>query len=163
MIAAIGPLLGEGHVGLSEVRGQPVGQWSYLDGMAMLDSTVLAHTRNPIPTIPPEAAAVAALIGRDTGSSGEAIAVALRGRARTRFFGEATGGATSSPMSITLSDGVQIQFAGGFFVDREGTVYRRGLDPDVAVDGRWWESPDAVLDAAVRWLAVEMQCFGESR
>jgi carboxyl-terminal processing protease len=93
MLAGIGPLLGEGD-DLGEfmnTSGHSV--WVYRSGTA---AEVENGKLNAYPSVAGEPyhvaglPNVAVLIDRSTGSSGEAIAVAFRGRADTRFFGQHT-------------------------------------------------------------------------
>jgi C-terminal processing protease CtpA/Prc len=99
---------------------------------------------------------VAVLIDRWTGSSGEATAIAFRGRAKTRFFGEHTQGASTANEVFALSDGAAMWLTIGVDADREGKQYMDGLDPDEAIPGAGEVVPDGrdpVLQAALRWLS----------
>lgn len=94
-------------------------------------------------------APVAVLIGRGTSSSGEAVAVAFRGRPRTRFFGAPTAGVSTSNEGFPLPDGGSAWITTSIDVDRTGTAYPAGLKPDEqAADG------DAAVQAALHWLAA---------
>ncbi len=94
-------------------------------------------------------APVAVLIGPGTGSSGEATAVAFKGRPRTRFFGQPTlGWYDSGVVQHYLSDGTMFAVAESLYADRTGHVYDGAIEPDVVVlkDG----DPMA---AAAAWLS----------
>jgi C-terminal processing protease CtpA/Prc len=98
---------------------------------------------------------VAVLIDRSTGSSGEAIAVAFRGRPHTRFFGEHTQGSSTVNETFALSDGASMWLTIGVQADRAGKQYPSGLAPDVAVpSGNAILPPaqDPVVQAALNWL-----------
>ena len=127
MLAGIGPILGDGEPGAALKGEGTMGTWYYEDGKAgwrndAKDSyyarTVGAAMR--LTGTPP----VAVLIDRDTGSSGEGIAIAFRGRPDTRFFGESTAGAATSTFPYTLSDGAQI-FRGLFQTRLRCSVQKR--------------------------------------
>jgi hypothetical protein len=158
MLAGIGPVLGEGE-DLGEffnTSGHSV--WRYRDGVAaeVDNGKVVAY-----PTVEgktyhlagmPE---VAVLIDRSTGSSGEAIAVAFRGRPHTRFFGEHTAGVATVNESFELSDGATLWLTVGVQADRTGRQYPNGLAPDVAIPGTNAILPpagDPVVQSALDWL-----------
>jgi carboxyl-terminal processing protease len=89
---------------------------------------------------------VAVLHDKDTASSGEAVAVAFRGRARARSFGQPTRGLSTANDSIALPDGAMLFLTVGVYADRTGATYGGPLEPDEAVPG------EAALDRAVSWL-----------
>jgi carboxyl-terminal processing protease len=98
---------------------------------------------------------VAVLIDHSTGSSGEAIAIAFRGRPRTRFFGEHTEGASTVNETFELSDGASLWLTIGVQADRTGRQYTSGLAPDVAIPGGNAILPparDPVVQSALDWL-----------
>jgi hypothetical protein len=99
---------------------------------------------------------IAVLIDRGTASSGEAVAVALRGQPRTRFFGRATHGQTTANEGFRLSDGANLVLATGIEADRTGRLYLSGLTPDVELPQE--EEPaksadsDPMIRAAAQWI-----------
>ena len=88
MLAGVGPILGEGEPGAALQEDGTQGRWFYEDGRAgwrndAKDPHYARTTRAPVRlTLSPS---VAVLIDRDTGSSGEGIAIAFRNRPDTRF------------------------------------------------------------------------------
>lgn len=160
MIAGLGPILGESD-DLGEfftTSGHSV--WTYRDGVASeIEDTgkKAAYPRvDGTPYKMKDTPAVAVLIDNWTGSSGEAVAIALRGRARTRFFGEHTQGASTTNEVFTLSDGASMWLTIGVDADRTGKQYLNGLNPDEMVKGS--DQPvspenDPVVAHAVKWLA----------
>lgn len=92
-------------------------------------------------------APVAVLIGPRTRSSGEAVAIAFRGRPRTRFFGASTAGLSTSNQGFALPDGGAAWITTSVDVDRTGMVYPSGLQPDETTPA----GGDAT-DAAAKWL-----------
>lgn len=93
-------------------------------------------------------APVAVLVGPGTASSGEAVAVAFRGRPRTRFLGAPTAGVSTSNEPFRLPDGGSVWITTSIDVDRTGLAHPDGLQPDEAAP-----AGDAAIDAALRWLA----------
>jgi carboxyl-terminal processing protease len=150
MLLAVGPILGNGRaIGFVAKDGKPVFV-SYRNGTL---GGVGVVSRSPVSVagikpVPP----VAVLTGLTTVSSGEAVAIAFRGRRDARSFGEPTGGATNSPQSYRLRDGASISVSADWDADRDGNVYRRAISPDVPVRGG-----DA-LEAAKHWLLSTDAC-----
>jgi len=92
-------------------------------------------------------AAVAVLIGRRTGSSGEVTAIAFEGRPNTRFFGENSAGLVTFNVPAALPDGARIMISSGWGTDRLHRSYRDAIMPDEATP-----RGQATLDAAIAWL-----------
>ena len=90
---------------------------------------------------------VAVLYDNQVGSSGEATAIAFRGRPRTRSFGVATCGVSTANQSYRLLDGSQLFLTVSTMADRTGTRYGGQLVPDEAIAGA-----DAQVARAVEWL-----------
>ncbi len=158
MLAGVGPLLGE---------SDDLGESFDSDGHSVVTyrNGVAAESENgkiyPYPAVagPPYKLAnvpnVAVLIDRSTGSSGEALAIAFRGRPRTRFFGEHTEGVSTVNEMFALSDGAVMWLTIGTQADRSGKQYPDGLAPDEFVDGgdkMLAPAQDPVVQAALRWL-----------
>ena len=158
MLAAIGPIAGEGDIGAFTNFAESVGStvWWYRQGIAGTreGEQETARTEVPeqlMPEIPPSSP-VAILTGPDTSSAGEAVAIALTGRPNTKVFGGQTAGWADANVAVPLSDGAILVFPAGYFADREGNVYPDGLKPDEAVD-----SGD-VISAAEQWLLDHAAC-----
>jgi carboxyl-terminal processing protease len=159
MLAGIGPVLGEGE-NLGEffnISGHSV--WRYRDGVAaeVDNGKVIAY-----PSV--EGGAyhlagmpdVAVLIDHSTSSSGEAIAIAFRGRPNTRFFGEHTQGSSTVNQTFPLTDGASMWLTVGIQADRNGKQYIDGLAPDEvfpAATESMRTSTDPVVLAALNWLS----------
>jgi hypothetical protein len=159
MIAGMGPILGESD-NLGEfftTSGHSV--VTYRDGVASeVEDTgnQAAYPRvDGTPYKMKDSPAVAVLIDNWTGSSGEAVAIALRGRPRTRFFGEHTQGTSTVNEVFKLSDGASMWLTIGVGADRTGKQYPHGLNPEEIVNGpNQPVSPenDPVVRHAVQWL-----------
>ena len=154
MLLSLGPLLGNGPlIGFTGRSGFRFSV-SYSDGVLSgggytASAPVLVPALSPTPPL-------AVLTGPTTASSGEAVAIALRGRQNTRSFGAATAGITTSAHSYRLADGALISFSVSHDVDRNGTVYTAPIPPDqpIATD-----LPDSTSEqAAEQWLLATPQC-----
>ena len=154
MLLAVGPILGSGRViGFTGGSGS-IGYVTYRDGLLSGGG----YTSRAAPTVPDFAPAppVAVLTSENTLSSGEAVAIAFRGRPNTRSFGSATGGATNSARLYLLPDGATIFLSTHWDVDRGGRVYKQSIVPDVLAPGRG--GIDDARRAAVKWLLSTSEC-----
>jgi hypothetical protein len=159
MLAGIGPLLSDTIVGGStSPRGKSF--WKYKEGVAALvheDGRVepLVTATAPV-TLRERVPAVAVLIDAGTGSSGEVIAVAFRGRPRTRFVGTPTAGVSTTNQGFRLPDGANMVITVGTYIDRTGASYGRPIEPDVLVrsplNGPSMLRGDPIVAEALRWL-----------
>lgn len=159
MLAGIGPVLGEGdHLGEFFTLDSH-STWKYRDGIAAeiedgKESAYPAVAGAPYKMV--GTPKVAVLIDRRTGSSGEAIAIAFRGRPETRFFGDHTEGASTANDVVKLSDGASMWLTVGVDADRTGKQYMEGFDPDEVIhlgDKILPDAQDPVLQGALRWLS----------
>lgn len=158
MLAGVGPILGEGLAGFFVDPDSIVTRWTYDDGVAFIEDTPFARADPyyvPADTLLP----VAVLTDAETASSGEAIAVAFRGRPLARSFGVPTYGVSTANAGFGLADGAVIFLTIAWQADRTGRVYGGKLDPDEVVEGEKTgdRATDAVLDAALTWLEA-MPC-----
>lgn len=160
MLAALMPLLGEGtQVSAVDGDGKFLHFWlrgrvagvTELDGkkieMLRLEKPIqqLRHQRGRTPRI-------AILIDGQTGSSGELVAIAFKGRPSTRFFGTRTAGASTSTEGFTLPDGANLVIATAVDVDRKGQRYPSGVLPDVTVLST--KGRDTELEQAIAWVSA---------
>jgi len=169
MLAGLSPLLGEGFA-IPAIAGPGM-----FDAVIKVEGDHLmgyptpdASEGMPMGTIPGGApppalagAPVAVLIDQVTGSSGEAIAVAFRGRGHTRFFGEKTFGIASGNQDVPLQDGVTLFVTIGLLKDSAGRTYPDGILPDEPVGagpGDPDDPDDAVVEAAKAWLSTQERC-----
>lgn len=159
MLAAAGPILGEGDVGAFVYRDGRRLEWSYRGGRALLDGRVLA--RGTDYQLKKQRPPVAVLTGRRTASSGEAIVVAFRARRNTRSFGQPTYGVPTANDDKRLSDGAVLGVMTALDADRAGRTYDGRIAPDHAVDNAPTpEDPnrDHTVQAALTWLRAQPAC-----
>ena len=148
MLGALSPLLGQ------ELWG------SFRDGTGHLTPWHTIFRVPPMVAFGPDLSVerVAVLIGPHTASSGEAVAVAFRGRPSTRFFGEPTAGLSTANRLFPLPDGSQIVLTVSVDVDRNGQEYGGKLQPDQLVSSDAVNGSDAAISAATAWLKQTGDC-----
>ena len=146
MLVAAGPVLGDGIAGAFVSPEGRRNEWGYAHGSAFLAGkpTVVGVDD---PARMPQARPVAVLTSGATKSSGEAMAIAFRGRPATRSFGAPTNGTPTANQLFRLSDGAVLVLTVSFMSDRTGRVYDEPIAPDVALD------PASAEAAALAWLA----------
>lgn len=158
MLGGLGPILGEGTAGYFVDPDSLLQEWSYEGGVATLDGASTSTVEAPY-TASPTAPRVAVLTDSLTASSGEAIAIAFRGRDDSRSFGGSTFGVPTANEGYFLSDGALLIVTVARMADRTGEVYAGEVLPDSIVEGAKTGEPatDAVLGAALGWLET-MPC-----
>ena len=159
MLAGIGPVLGESDRVGESLGTQTRFAWRYRDGSAA-EGSGRAKSSATVQGAAYRMAGtprVAVLIDGTTGFAGEGVAIAFRGRANTRFFGEHTAGFSSMTETTLLADGASLTLVTGVQVDRAGKLYFDGLDPDELVPAAAKMLPDdqdEVLQQALWWLSM---------
>ncbi|SDX45050.1 S41 family peptidase [Hymenobacter psychrophilus] len=155
MLAGIAPLLGDGHLGgFVDSNGKPEQQWYLRQGNFYVDSMQVTTLSNRCPTGRPDLPIAVLLSGR-TASSGEIVAISLKGRPATQFFGEPTYGATTANESYPVGGGAYLTIAGSQDADRTGAAYKSSLTPDMLISGgdNFTDlRQDAKVTAALQWL-----------
>lgn len=154
MLQAVGPMLGDGKaVGYRDRNGST--QWFAIENATLAGiGPAVAVTGRP-PRLRRPQPPVAVLTSRLTGSSGEGVVMAFRGRPDSRSFGEPTAGVPTGNAAYPLSDRAELHLTEGIGVDRTGAAYQARIQPDrpVATDWTRYGTPaDPVLQAATRWL-----------
>jgi C-terminal processing protease CtpA/Prc len=159
MLAVVGPILGDGKVGMFVDADGKKSVWSIKNGAPYEDgkSAGWGDSQPVTRSTPP----VAVLTGNRTASAGEAVVVAFRGRPDTRFFGERTNGVPTGNEAYRLSDGAMLILTEVRDADRTGRAYDAAIPPDEEIV----EDPrpvarhrDEVLEAAQKWLLKQAAC-----
>jgi carboxyl-terminal processing protease len=146
MLAGVGPIVGDGTAGFFvEPEGRPA-SWGYAGGAALQDGNVESRVTVPYELIRPSPR-VAVLTDRRVASSGEAIAVAFRGRPNTRSFGTGTCGLPTANENFTLSDGAILFLTVAVDADRTMTTYSTSIAPDEQI-----EDAGSLVQRAIAWL-----------
>ena len=160
------PLLGRGRVGGFRTRDGGEAYWTLEDDSASAGGVVALAARVPLPaggsagTRP-----VAVLLGVETASAGEAVAIAFRDRPDTRSFGWRTAGLTTANAGYALTDNARIALAVAEMIDRNGLRYTPYVRPDEETIAalrvhRVGRTVDVTRNAAVSWLAEMPACGG---
>jgi carboxyl-terminal processing protease len=151
ILAALGPVLGEGPAGYFGDSTGTLRPWGYTKGEAWLDGQTIAVAESPA-TSSTGTPRVAVLTDVGVVSSGEAIAIAFRGRPNTRSFGTATCGLSTGVNQIPLKSGGRLAVVTSVMMDRDKHAYGGVVDPDVPIADR-----TAAVRAAVEWLSRSRQ------
>lgn len=138
MLSGLEPLL----------RGQSLGFFQTRDGNRQAWRNKVPHAAAEVRSL--AEVPVAVLTSRRTASSGEAVALAFRGRPHTRSFGEATAGLSTANRGHGLRDGTLILLTGSVFLDRNGQGDGSPVEPDEGA--RDLLGSNRSQEAAVAWL-----------
>ena len=134
--------------------------WGYSRGAAWSEDSILTALPEGgfTPRIPHRPVAV--LIGPETKSAGEALAVALWGHG-SRTFGSATAGLSGGNSVYHLPDGALLALTEVLVASREGQVVQR-IEPDSSIgrarDNRRADVADEAVRAAIRCLSLQAPC-----
>jgi carboxyl-terminal processing protease len=94
--------------------------------------------------------ALAVLVGPQTGSAGEAVAIAFLSRSNTQLYGSVTAGFTTINSVERLSDGSILAVTTSQMRDRSGRSFPDGIDPgSLGKQGRSVPANEDALKAAI--------------
>lgn len=152
MILGVHNLLPSGKVGEFNVKKKE--DWLLKNNSFLVDTAVLA-TIVPRCTNRAQQLPVVILTSPQTGSSGEFLIMTFKGRRNTILLSSTTAGYVTVNSGFLISDTAYMNLAVGYGADKNGTVYKEALNPDVFVEG-----PDSFNDidkdmkvqAAIKWL-----------
>lgn len=162
-LAAVAPLLGEGHLGGFVYPDGRREAWTYEDEKIKWNDVVReesavnggvyrAKRLNPF---------VVLLVDRYTIAAGELVAVAFHGRPNVRIIGAPTGGVATLTDHTPLSDGAHLFVSGAYGFNSEGQVFDTPIQPDQLIGTDWRTlgtvEDDALTEAYV-WLAGQPAC-----
>jgi hypothetical protein len=154
MIAGLAALLGDGEfIGNADAGGR-------IENMSLLKNGNFSTADGGRATIEMKhnlsSAAIAVLTSNLTGSAGECVAVAFKGRGHTKFIGEPTAGFTignNGHWIIEAKAGIVI--AESAIVDRNKNIYYNNVQPDELIwGGDNFDDylQDKKVQAALKWL-----------
>ena len=169
-LAAAGPLLGEGRAGYfvdprgaadasaidsvaADTSGVAFAEFGYAAGRATAAGFGHAGVAGPT-RLPQRYPNVAVLIGPETKSAGEALAVAFKARPKARLFGAPTAGAATLLAYAELPDGSWLAYSSLVYADRTGRRHVPNVRPDVEASA----PPGRVPREATRWLRSRPEC-----
>jgi C-terminal processing protease CtpA/Prc len=146
MIAGLGPIVGEGTLGAFVDPDNQVAYWTYANGASTLAGATQVQVPSPYSLVTP-APRVAVLTDCQVASSGEATAIAFRGRPNTRSFGGPTRGISTANRTFPMTDGATLNLTVSTMADRNVTRYGVPVVPDEVVS-----DPSATVARAIEWL-----------
>jgi carboxyl-terminal processing protease len=159
MLSVVSHLMGDKKVaGTTNQNGHVTDWWELKQGDVYLDTTKLTyvgpHCLKREPAIP-----VAVLTSYFTISSGEIMTVAFKKRPHTIQVGDTTGGLVTNNHYYQVAGDTYLNLSVGYFADREGTVYKTGIQPDIYLRGDddfTNTTDDKKVKAALAWLQSEI-------
>jgi len=156
MIAGLSPLLGNGKfIGGANSEGVVVSMSVLENGKFYSEDGGAAKVINNCSKLSPKTTVVL-LTSNLTGSAGECVAVAFKGRKNTRFIGETTAGFTIGNNGHWIIDGkAGIVIAESAIVDRNKNIYYYNVQPDELIwGGDNFEDylQDKKIQAALKWM-----------
>jgi carboxyl-terminal processing protease len=148
MIVGLGPLFDAEEIGAFVDAGGSRLVWRYVDGQCIVGPGACLALDPPVISLQHRPTPIAVLLGPFTTSSREIAALAFRGQALTRSFGQPTQGLPTANEGFDLSDGAQILLTVAISTDRTGQRYDSALIPDVVVEG----ARETLCAIASEWL-----------
>jgi carboxyl-terminal processing protease len=158
MLRAVGSIFGDGRaVGYRDRDGAI--QWFAIENSTLVGAGPAVAAAERPPRVPGPRPPVAVLTSRLTGSSGEGVVMAFRGRPRTPQLRRAHRRRSHRERRLPVVGPRGAPPHRGHRVDRTGATYQTRIRPDrpVATDWTRYGTPaDPVVVAATRWL--EARC-----
>lgn len=146
MILGLSSLVGDGTLGYFITKENKV-PWLLENGKFGKNEIIQSYK---LKKINPK---IAILIGKKTGSAGEATVISFIGKNNVKLFGQPTRGLTSGNSTHPLSDGRSLALATSFEMDRTGKEYREEIRPDVLIEPTL--ERDSELKTATSWILEE--------
>ena len=152
MAEGIAHLLGEGDLGgaqgLTEAEN---GSWKVQRGDFYYDDYTVGLTND---CSYEQSVPLAVLLSNYTASSGEALAVMLKDRPHTRFFGQASHGMVTVTNYYPIAENTFATISVSIYQDRSGLVYDQYVSVDettpFSLTEQWQEDPG--IQKALEWL-----------
>jgi carboxyl-terminal processing protease len=132
MLLGVQQLLGNNKVGGLQSNENSID--IYMKNNAVYYDTSIRLSFKPACSIDAGQLPVVLLSSHETGSSGEMLLLAFKGRANTLIMGVPTYGLTSSLSWNVINDSTQIGIATGWMKDRMGNAYKNGVKPHTHVE-----------------------------
>jgi len=152
MVEGIAHIIGDGHVGGTKgVTHEESSIWKIEKGDFFYDDQTVALTNTcATPSVPP----IAVLTSTYTASSGEALAVILKQRENTRFFGQNTMGKITATDWTQIDEETAMMISVSYYVDRSGNVYDTfvDIDEEIPFDPKSDSENDEGIIHAMEWL-----------
>ena len=152
MMLGLKNLLGEGNIGSFQTKKSQM--WSIKSNKFLIDTSVLAAI-NPKPSVDARSLPCVLLIGPGTGSSGEFLVMAFKGRSNTTLMGTETAGYVTINNGFFIKDKSSMNLSVGYGRDRKGRNYTQAIQPDIVLNSADNFNnllDDAKVKAAIKWL-----------
>ena len=133
MLLALEPFFMKDTIGYFLDSDDNYEAWILRNGAAFINNQKI-YSNKLYATLDLTDSKVAVLIDNKTASSGEATAIALKGRNKTKLFGKPTYGVSTGCVPHTLSDGSIINLAESIFTDKNKNKYGLSIIPDYKTD-----------------------------
>jgi hypothetical protein len=160
MLLGVSPLLPEGTLGMYTYNGGKTKEWRTQGNQIFLGETRIMVMEESAYRLKQPSSPVAVITNEITTSAGEFVAVAFRGWAHTRSFGQHTLGQTTAPEGFQLEDGAVLGISVAYFSDHTGQIYSGEITPDDPIISR--ENPifrdNSVPQEAIDWLLNQEIC-----
>ncbi|MCV2357886.1 S41 family peptidase [Paucibacter sp. TC2R-5] len=150
MLSGLLPLLPEGLMLSFKSREGASSAVSRRGGEIWVEGERITAALESAPSAPVLPIHIAVLTGPQTGSSGEMVALAFKGRANTRFFGLPTAGVTSANQPFPLRHGGILNLATSMTLDRSGKPHPGPIQPDELIEAA--AAQKSAEQAAAAWL-----------
>jgi C-terminal processing protease CtpA/Prc len=145
MLLGLAPLLGEGIMGYLVDADSNYFNWGISKGEVFYNDDQANELPNPY-RLNNKIEKLAVIIGPETASAGEAIAVSFKGAENSCFIGSPTRGKSTGNTGYDLSDGARIYVTRTKFADRNKNIYGVPIKPDIEV------SYGHTKEAAINWI-----------
>jgi len=145
MLLGLAPLLGEGVKGYLVDADNNYFNWGISNGAVFYNDEPARELPNPY-HLKNEIEKLAVIIGENTASAGEAVAVSFKGAENSCFIGSPTCGKSTGNTGYNLSDGARIYVTRTKFVDRNKNIYGVPIKPDIEA------SYGYTKEAAIKWI-----------
>lgn len=152
MILGVEQLLGNGKVGSFQTKRKE--DWVIKDNRLYIDTSLLTAI-SPKCIVDAQSIPVVLLIGPGTGSSGEFLAMAFKGRKNTVFIGTETAGYVTVNSGIPINKFAFMNLSIGYGQDRNDRSYTSALQPDLrlqAPENFNSIKQDTIVKTAIKWL-----------
>ncbi|HYE54346.1 MAG TPA: S41 family peptidase [Chitinophagaceae bacterium] len=160
MITTLATLIGDGNTaGLKYLDGKPDVMDFIKDGKPFGNNQFYSIPKKTC-ELPASNLPVVVLTSPATGSSGESLLLAFKGRPNTVILGETTAGYTTSNNNYQLQKDLYLFLATAYMQDRNGKIYPEGITPDIMVkdgDDLYDLKRDLKVQQALKWLSQHMR------
>lgn len=146
MIAAIGPILGNGTTGYFIDSNGGKKTIGYKDGAATYNDAAVVSVSFPYTLVSPNSK-VAILMDSSTTNAAEAVVVSFIGKANTRTFGATTCGKGGGNQAYPLSEGSVLYLTIAYLEDRNEVDRRGVITPDEVITDQ-----TLIFQKAVDWI-----------